>query len=545
MAGEEVRDDCSPLPASRRARRPAAGARGPPPRPRLSRGGGPLGRGPGAAPVERRPRATTPDAVVADARRRALGDPRAARRGRHAARVGPGGSPRPADAADRADAEPRRRRALRTPQRAGDRRQSRRARAGDARGTAAEGAAGPLRARARLQPARPGPAHHDRRHRRPRHDLAAGGGWRRAGDAHAGPRPCEARVLARGADALAVRPGRRRALRRGLEPARLRRQPDRLGHPRGADRERRRARRARAGRPHPAQLRGAARRPPGPRARRPRRRGPGALRGAEAQRRGAVRRRAADRRAPRPADGARALRRGRRLRRARRRPCRFRVPFRARGGAVAHPRGRRRPAARSGAPDRPHGPPRRARVHRLRARARGERVARRTGARRDRAPGRRAAAVARERVRAGGGAGGGGTPGGAPAGPSSRSSSTTGLPACSPSSGRLPLQAARAWPRPSTPSRQARGVAPPASDPSPRSWPSSPATGTASLCRRPCWPRTGPRRWSCCGRCPPRRSTRPGSSSRRCSSTGASPRRRGEHGGTLARPTDPDARART
>ena len=104
------------------------------------------------------------------------------------------------------------------------------------------------------------------------------------------------RVCSRGrAHARALRARRHRALRRGLEPARLRRQPHGLGHAGGADRERRPAAGRLARRPDAAQLRRAAERAPRPRAGRPGRRGRRALRGPRPQHRRPLRRRRSSR----------------------------------------------------------------------------------------------------------------------------------------------------------------------------------------------------------------------------------------------------------
>ena len=77
----------------------------------------------------------------------------------------------------------------------------------------------------------------------------------RGGHAHPRPGAGEARVLGRRARPRALRAGRDRPLRRGLEPAGLRRQRHRLGHAGGADRERGRPARPPAHRPHAPQLR--------------------------------------------------------------------------------------------------------------------------------------------------------------------------------------------------------------------------------------------------------------------------------------------------
>ena len=92
----------------------------------------------------------------------------------------------------------------------------------------------------------------------------------------------------------ALRPLRRRvhrALRRGLEPAGLRRQHHRLGHAGGAHRER--GLRRPAQRPHAPQLRRPRLRPRGARRRRSRPPRPRGVRGARAQPRGCLRRRVA------------------------------------------------------------------------------------------------------------------------------------------------------------------------------------------------------------------------------------------------------------
>jgi hypothetical protein len=145
-----LRDDAGTLPAPRRARRaaPALEARH---RGRLvleDAGRSVEGRSIHLATLGSGPPPGHP--LVADARRRALGDTGAPRPRPRPARVGRPGAqrdPRRADAPGGADAQSRRGRTLRPPQRAGDRHQPRRAPPLHAGGAPAQGSARPLRVR--------------------------------------------------------------------------------------------------------------------------------------------------------------------------------------------------------------------------------------------------------------------------------------------------------------------------------------------------------------------------------------------------------------
>lgn len=135
-------------------------------------------------------------AVVADARRRADRDGGAVRPARVRARASrvtrreaPAGH---ADHPRRADAEPRRRRALPAPQRTGHRHQPRRPPPADTRRPRAQGAARSPESVARVQPAQPELAHVGRQPSADAgDDLAAGRGLRRGAVGQRGAHPRE------------------------------------------------------------------------------------------------------------------------------------------------------------------------------------------------------------------------------------------------------------------------------------------------------------------------------------------------------------------
>ena len=294
------------------------------------------------------------------------------------------------------------------------------------------------------------------------------------------------RVCSAVARALApLRAGRDRPLRRGLEPARLRRQPHGVGHAGGADRERgvpRRPRLADLTRLNYVALltalHGLARDDLAGET-------PDLYEGLERNDDGHWTRR-------RCSPAAASCSRGRASPTARTWPSTSldrRPPLAAScadpgSPGRSHPRGGRRPAARSGPADRRGGPPAGPRVLRLRARARGARVADRRGARRRR-PARRGPPA--WHVAAGGAARGAGARGGGrPARPAVDRRRGRGGPAVPPGARRR----ARSTPRrPASRRRSTRSPAalalarrrPPAAASSSASWP-----GWA----RPSWPRS-------------------------------------------------------
>ncbi len=140
--------------------------------------GGVVGRGPLDQPCLVRSRPVACAAVVADARRRTHRNSRPVRR----PPLHPGephrpprrADARPAHAARRPDAQPRRRRTATATQRTGHRHQPRRAAAANARGPGAQGAARPGEPAHRLQPPQPELAHLGRQDGQAGGDVAAG-----------------------------------------------------------------------------------------------------------------------------------------------------------------------------------------------------------------------------------------------------------------------------------------------------------------------------------------------------------------------------------
>ena len=366
---------------------------------------------------------------------------------------------RAAHAADRADAEPRRRRALRAAQRAGHRRQPRRAGARDAGGAAAQAAARPLLtpSSASTCTTRTGAPRSATPASSPSIALLAVAGDPQ-GTLTPGPRAREARRVAARADARPpFVPGGVARYDEDWNPRAFGDNLTAWGTPVVLIESGGRAGRLAARRPHAAQLRRAAHRADALARRRPRRRGPGRLR--VRSRRNAERQ--SRRRARSPAAASRSRRRPTRTAAdvafdvldGRSAGSRLRA---GRGRAVAHPRGRRCPAARRGAPasTRPdacscrHSPLRCAVAPRLPGSTKPRSStspgwgshgccgtsARRSSRRRLHAP---CASLA-------------------PVGPRSRSSPTTSRRACCRSSAGPPRPSAAAWPTRSTRSPAAR-----------------------------------------------------------------------------------------
>ena len=152
--------------------------------------------------------------------------------------AGRAAAPRSAHGPPRPDAESRRGAALPASQRAGHRRQSRRAAAPDARGPDAEGPARSVRSSARVQPAQPELEHVGRHPAEAGVDLAARGRSRRGAQRQS---PAGAREEDRGGHPRrhrAVHPRADRPLQRRVRGPGVRRQHRPVGHRGRAHRDR-------------------------------------------------------------------------------------------------------------------------------------------------------------------------------------------------------------------------------------------------------------------------------------------------------------------